>query len=452
MKTQSNSKYRLLLLVASFPFFTVWLFLIFTIIYSYFLYVKISNISYEDIIKNKLLDSNVIGTRIIARDDGKLNLLLADSYAEKGNYSVEEDSGGQNSANKDLSRAIKFYKEAIISNPLSGESHLKLGILYANLKMNKEALSELKKAALLDPRNAYHQFDVGRYFLSIKDYKNGFRALKEANTLRFQFLPGSLNLVWDLTQNYQDLISIAPDQQDAFLTLGKFLLGKGLWDKAIIVYKKAISLDSKNPISYQSLSSAYEIKGFFDEALKVIDDGIKILPKHPDMYFYLSVVYFKKNEFNESIFNIKKAISLYSGKSENKNLIEYRHTLAEIYLNKMKDYEKALAETDAILKLNPIEARAYFLKGLCYKNMDSNPAEMINSFKKAAMYNPQNLKYRITLAENFYLYGLYKEALAEWEDIRKLDPQGKIVEQKIKEIKETMKNDQRSIMSKRNYR
>ena len=448
METEISSKNKFLSLSLFSLFFVVWIISIVNIIYSYFLYTKISNISYEDLIKSKLLDGSVVGAWTVARDNGKLNLLLADSYAERGNYSLEENSDKKNRPNKDLSIAVEFYKKAIISNPLSGESHLKLGILYANLKMNREASSELKKAALLDSRNAYQLFDVGRYFFKIKSYKEGSRILKEANTIRPQFLPESLNIAWNSTGDYRVLIDVTPERQYTFLTLGNFLLEKEMLERAVEAYKKAISLDPKQPLLYKYLSSVYEIRGSFDEALKVMDNGIKVLPKHPDMYFYLGWIYFLKNQSNEAIFNIEKAINLSNGKSDNKNLIEYHQMLGEIYLNKTKDYEKALAEANEILKLNPIEARAYFLKGLCYKSINSNPDKMIDCFKKAVIYSPQDLKYRFTLAENYYLYGLYKEALAEWEEIRKLNPQEELVEKKIREIKEAMKKDRRSMIDK----
>ncbi|OGL52826.1 MAG: hypothetical protein A3G31_00310 [Candidatus Schekmanbacteria bacterium RIFCSPLOWO2_12_FULL_38_15] len=446
MEALISPKYRFFLLVTSFPFFVVWLILIFSIIYSNFLYVKISNISYEDLIKYKLLDDNVSGPRIIARDDVRLNLLLADSYAERWNYSVEKNSGIKNSSEKDSLKAIEFYKKAILSNPLSGESHLKLGIMYANLKMNREAFSELKKAALLDPKNAYQQFDVGRYFFKIKNYKDGSRILKEANTLSPQFLPESLNLVWDLTRDYQTLTNVTPEQQHAFLTLGNFLLKKEMWDEAIVVYKKAILLNPKNTIPYQSLSFAYEGKGMFDEALQVMLSGLKEIPENSDIYFYLGGIYLKKNELEDGIVNIRKAIKLCSNKFNSKSLIEYHLALSEIYFNRMKYYEKSLEEADSVLKINSTESRAYFLKGLCYKSMNSNPDKMIDCFKKAVIYSPHDLKYRFTLAENYYLYGLYKEALAEWEEIGKLSPREELVEKKIREINEAMKKDLISIV------
>ena len=71
------------------------------------------------------------------------------------------------------------------------------------------------------------------------------------------------------------------------------------------------------------------------------------------------------------------------------------------------------------------------------------------SFKKAVTYNPKELRYRIILAENLYIYGLYKKALAEWEDIKKFKSQEKIAEEKIKEIDNAMKEEQRSLINKR---
>ena len=468
MEFEFKSKFSFFLGIGAICFFILWLIFIFGSIYSYYLYLKISNVDYKDIAKYEILDSKSGLIGIILRDDNRLNLLLADSYAAKFFLSIEDmnsrneneikdqflsikknHSGKLKSQTKDFLQAIKYYQNAIISNPLAGESHLKLGILYAGLKMNYKASKEFEKAALLDPTNAYHLFDVGRYFLSIGEYKKGFECLKKANSLRFNSLPVSLDLVWEIRQNYQDLIEITPQGSSAYLTLGEFLFKKGLWNEAVVVCKKAISKHPENTFLYKFLSQVYQKSNMREEAIESLKVGIKKNPENPDLYFYIGIIYSEINAFDDAIYNIEKAIKLFKDNSDTKPLIGYHLDLGYIYYNKIKDFKKALLESELVLKLNPVEARGYFLKGLCYKSMDSDPAEMIKSFKKAVYYNPNEVQYKIVLAENFYTYTLYKEALLEWEGIKKFKPYEKIAEEKIKMINNAIKEEQKNMLNRK---
>ena len=53
MEIQLNPKNRLFLAAVTTPFIIIWMILIFTLIYSHFLFNKISNISEEDLVKYK---------------------------------------------------------------------------------------------------------------------------------------------------------------------------------------------------------------------------------------------------------------------------------------------------------------------------------------------------------------------------------------------------------------
>ena len=52
-----------------------------------------------------------------------------------------------------------------------------------NFKIDDKACREFEKAALLDPTNAYHQFDVGRYFLTLGEYEKSFKSLRKAKKI-----------------------------------------------------------------------------------------------------------------------------------------------------------------------------------------------------------------------------------------------------------------------------
>ena len=187
----------------------------------------------------------------------------------------------------------------------------------------------------------------------------------------------------------------------------------------------------------------------WDEAIELLEGGINKDLKNSNLYFYLGQVYSQKNEVDKAIYNINKAINLYKNKSDVKPLIEYHRMLGHIYYYQVKDFEKAIGETEIILNFNRLDAWAYFVKAMCYKKMDSDPKEMINLFKKAVFYKPDEVQYRIALAETFYIYGLYRETLTEWEDIKRFKSYEDMANEKIREINNAIKEEQRNVLNKR---
>ena len=466
MGIRINFKYQTFLILAATLFLMAWIIIIFSSVYSNYLFKRISNIDEARLAKYESsldsLDKDVRRMEFIVKGDPNLNLILADNYAEKGIDSIKEsDERTKNSireevlnmngnTNRNIKKpalyfinGIRFYQKAIIGNPLSVESHIRLGILYANLQINDKACKEFEKAAFLDPTNAYNQIEVGEYLLSIGEYDKAFKSLKKANSFLIQLLPESLEMVWDKKNSYEDLKKITPETPSALEYLGSFLLEKEMWDEAIEVFKKGISINPKNSYLYKTLSSTYEKKKMWDESVRLLNDGIKKNPENPDMYFYLGLAYSKKNEIDQAIYNIDKAIKLFKSGSDKKPLIEYHKMLGHIYYNQVKDYNKALEESNIALKLNPFDGGANFLQGLCYKSMDSDPAKMLDFFEKAVKYSPYELQYRIFFAENLFIYGLYEKARTEWEAIKGFESQEKIAEAKIKEIDNRIREERK---------
>ena len=60
---------------------------------------------------------------------------------------------------------------------------------------------------------------------------------------------------------YREAISLKPDYSEAYCNIGVALKDLGQVDEAIDSFKKSISLKSKNPEAYRNLGVAFQYQG-----------------------------------------------------------------------------------------------------------------------------------------------------------------------------------------------
>lgn len=166
-----------------------------------------------------------------------------------------------------------------------------------------------------------------------------------------------------------------------------------------------------------------------------ISKDIQSSPKNPALYFKRAVMYRKLNEDSLAMLDFKKAISLDSTKAlyysalgellfDHKDVSgsvplfqkalalnpddEKSHLkMAKVFLF-TAEYPKAFVEINTVLRTNVYNPEAYFLKGMCYKNM-KDTAKAISSFQTAVQTDPQFADGYMQLA---LLYEAKKDPLA----------------------------------------
>lgn len=166
-----------------------------------------------------------------------------------------------------------------------------------------------------------------------------------------------------------------------------------------------------------------------------LDEAIQSDPKNASLYVKRATLYHKIAEDSLAIVDLKKAIQLDSTKAAYHSFIgqilfdhkdisgsaryfqkalelnpsdEVSHLkLAHLFLFS-GEYPKAFIEINNVLRANVYNAEAYFLKGMCYKNMkDTNRA--ISSFQTAVQTDP---KYADAYLQLALLFEAKKDPLA----------------------------------------
>lgn len=159
------------------------------------------------------------------------------------------------------------------------------------------------------------------------------------------------NMTWkDGYTLWGDAVKKAPDSQRARFNLGREYYMKGLYDKAILENRKALTVGKGRMIiiepskpwigigmAYREMKEHYMSVAAFEEALKVA-------PLDATVHYNLGISYRYIGMNREAIEGFRRAISLQSDFSI------ARFELADLYL-KSGDKERAVAEYEAIQKM-----------------------------------------------------------------------------------------------------
>ena len=98
---------------------------------------------------------------------------------------------------------------------------------------------------------------------------------------------------------YEQLVTYAPSYR-VINNLGMEYADKGIGDKALIWYGRAIAMDPLNPVAYHNIAGTYRDKGKLDLAEINFKKAIKLDPKFIFAYRSLADLYWKMKNYEES--------------------------------------------------------------------------------------------------------------------------------------------------------
>ena len=169
------------------------------------------------------------------------------------------------------------------------------------------------------------------------------------------------------------------------------LISEGRLDEAESILNERLSSDDKDVYALSSLGEVYRKKGDSKKALKYLDKAISIDPKYPLSYMYKGKLYFSMQKFEEvsGEFDLfaEKMRPLMANDGIKPFYIESLHNICTIYFE-LKQYEKARAVLDEILKLSPGDQTAIYNSGIYYYAYERNRSKAYNLFSKAIEIDP----------------------------------------------------------------
>jgi arylsulfatase A-like enzyme/cytochrome c-type biogenesis protein CcmH/NrfG len=204
-----------------------------------------------------------------------------------------------------------------------------------------------------------------------------------------------------------------PDNPRVYQSLGKIYQQKEDWAKAIDAFRKAVSLNPRDVVSYFELSQSYSNRGMMEEAARAALATLEFRPDHLLSLRFLAYYYKSTKNITESILYLERALqvapsntnvrldygdALVLAEEYERAIGIYQHLLAEMpenpqiynklgsvyfyvddYLNAIEYFEKEVS-----LKGNP---NSYFLLGAAYGKLGKY-SKAVDNLEKYLTYAP----------------------------------------------------------------
>lgn len=205
----------------------------------------------------------------------------------------------------------------------------------------------------------------------------------------------SRNSVWrsDISL-WEDVIRKSPRNANANFKLGEIYMSRGLSNRAIMQYQKAIVYKPDFTSAYYNLGNIFRAKGLINSAINQYESVVWLKPDHAEAHFELGTAYSSKQDTTKAIehyraatkykpdlaeahFNLAKAyydlgrpasalIRYKKAVEANPDYIEARYNIGLIYC-KIKEYRKGIEEFEKILSIDPEHKEAKEMLELCEK-------------------------------------------------------------------------------------
>jgi tetratricopeptide (TPR) repeat protein len=285
---------------------------------------------------------------------------------------------------KDYKCASENYKKAIIGKKYDSKDYslvlFRVGFAEGELNNYEEAIKYLKDAAAAKEGYGDAYWTLGGTYRKMEEFELAAESYSKA-ILAFANDKQSLKTVYywrarsymddeRYSESLADLKSaMAIDSANGsyFASAGDAAYNLALYNDATRYYQKSILLgDNDKKIMaarYYWLGRSYFKLKKYEDALTALKGAIEYDPEYKDAYWSIGANYYDQSKWTESIAAYTKAISFYKADTASlKDLYYYR---GRSYSG-IKDYVKAMADFDAILKIDPANRNGLWQKAFTF--------------------------------------------------------------------------------------
>ena len=198
------------------------------------------------------------------------------------------------------------------------------------------------------------------------------------------------------------------------LQKGNFMIMLKQFDRAILVYSRAIELKPNNAEAYLNRGIAYGEKGEPDLAIKDFNTSIQFNPDNAETYYSRGITYDMKSDVDHAFKDYTKAIQL------NPDYANAYTNRGNAYNNKGR-LNSAIEDLNKAIQLDPNNAKAYTNRGKSYgKKGEYDRA--IKNFKKAIQLDPDLAEAYNNLGLTYLKKGEIEVAIKNFDKAIQLNP------------------------------
>jgi tetratricopeptide (TPR) repeat protein len=305
-------------------------------------------------------------------------------------------------------KAIADFSKAIEIKPDYTDAYLRRGGVYYKKGNLDEAIADYKEVVKLDPKNQW----VLDILKQQAPSTSGVQVPAETTAGCVNPLTSAEERIGFCTQLIESGSLPKEELPDMYDFRADAYSKKGIYDKAIADYNKAIELKPDKIQDYIGRGIAYDRKGLYDEAIADYNKAIKLKPDFSLGYLSRGISYENKGLVDEAIADYSKVIELKPGA----NIYKGRAALYE----KKKLYDMAIADYSKVIEFKPDYAEVYNNRAWDY-HLKGEDAKGLPDAEKAVGLAPTDTYFLETRAEIEEKLGQKDKAIADYDESIKSD-------------------------------
>jgi len=210
---------------------------------------------------------------------------------------------------------ISLWQDAVLKSPDLVRPHTNLGVAYYRKKMHEAAMAEYRVAISKQPK--HQKKGKGAAYLNIALIYDRVKQMpdealiyyRKALELRRKDADAYNNMgailshkgmVQEALAAYRKAIKYKPDHRFAHMNLGKLLIGEARIEEAIPSLEKAMSITPNDATIAAWLGYAYRVTGSPGKALLLFKKCLELDGRNPNVLLYLSEICFQRKEDDEA--------------------------------------------------------------------------------------------------------------------------------------------------------
>ena len=248
----------------------------------------------------------------------------------------------------DISSSAEAYEAALRLDPRDLETVLHLGHLYLGLKRNPEAEAKFRAALELQPKSPQALLGL-------------------AQALDAQKKP-------EAAAAYRDYLAVQPDAPAAQSRVIHLLLEQKQYDAALAELDRADAGKAPTLDSLRSRADIQIAQKKWDDSIVTIRKALVLAPGDAQLHEGLGRVYMQKRDFASAEKEIKAALQI-----DGNNIAYWKDLSSTYYLG--RNYPATLAALDVVAKTETPGAGEWFIRALCYDNLNQ-PKPALEAYQK----------------------------------------------------------------------
>jgi len=236
---------------------------------------------------------------------------------------------------------------------------------------------------------------------------------------------------WLLSQ--LDIGWVTPEEAAAqWVERGATLEEEGRPREALQAYEQARDLAPDEALAYLGLASAYEALEETDQALGQLEKAAELAPEDAAVQRHLGRLQCLSGEYEVCVRTLEKAVEMEPDDRWG------RYWLAVAYQQSADDgFDKALAQYEQVLRMEPEFAEAHLSLGLLYRSQPGKEVLAIEEFKQAldaavhAKDKDLAAKARAELATQYYAQDNYSQCVDEWQQVLAVSPDDAVAHRRL---------------------